>query len=125
MGPTTKCEVKCRHVCNTFILRRSCPIALHKGTWAKDIQVHILLPSVLHRDNCSVSNTANLPAEIIPQYPLAKSLGGPQGRSVQFGEEIHMLHLLGIESRFLGRPSRSQSLYRQRQACQTRWYLRS
>jgi hypothetical protein len=47
--------------------------------------------------------------EITSRYPLAKSLGGPQSRSIQFGEEINLIHLPAIESRFLGHLSRSPS----------------
>jgi hypothetical protein len=93
--------------CNTFMLRKSCPIALLKGTWGKDVQVHILLTSVLYKGSCSVSSPDNLPAGNDPRYPLAKNLGEPQSRSVQFVEEINLLHFPGIESRFLGHPSRS------------------
>ena len=115
MVPTTKCVVTYRHV----YAQENCPIALHKGTWRKGVQDHVLLHSVLHGGNCSASSTANLPAEMIPRYPLAKSLGGPQSRSVKYGEEIYLIHLLGIESRFRGHPS--SCLYRQRQTCQTLW----
>jgi hypothetical protein len=48
-----------------------------------------------------------------PQYPLDRRLGGPQTWSGQRGEE-KILPLLGLKLRSLGRPTRSQSLYRLR-----------
>jgi hypothetical protein len=46
-----------------------------------------------------------------PRYPLYKRLDGPEGRS---------LTLQGLEFRSLGRPARSQSLYRLRYKYYTR-----
>jgi hypothetical protein len=45
-----------------------------------------------------------------PPYALDRRLGGPQSRSGRRGEE----KILGLELRSLGRPARSQSLYRLR-----------
>jgi hypothetical protein len=56
---------------------------------------------------------AALPSRKEPQYPLDRRLGGPQSRSGRRGEE-KILTLQGLELRPLGRPSRSQSLYRLR-----------
>jgi hypothetical protein len=46
---------------------------------------------------------------------LDRKLGGPQSRTGRFGEE-KFLTLPGLELRPLGRPARSQSLYRLRYA---------
>jgi hypothetical protein len=48
-----------------------------------------------------------------PRYPLDRRLGGPQGRSGRHGEE-KILDPTGTQLRPLGRPARSQSLYRLR-----------
>jgi hypothetical protein len=54
-----------------------------------------------------------------PQYPLDKPLGGPQSQSGRHGEEKILILILivppiGIGTPTLGRPARSQSLYRLR-----------
>jgi hypothetical protein len=46
-----------------------------------------------------------------PRYPLDRMRGGPQNRSVRRGEK-NILDFTGLELRPLGRPARSQSLYR-------------
>jgi hypothetical protein len=51
------------------------------------------------------------PRERKPRFPLDRRLGGPQSRSGRRGEET-ILTLPGLERRPLGRPIRSQSLYR-------------
>jgi hypothetical protein len=58
-----------------------------------------------------------------PRYPLDRRLGGLQSRSGHYGEE-NILTLPGLEHRSLGRPARSQALYRLRYpgSTYTRWY---
>jgi hypothetical protein len=46
-----------------------------------------------------------------PRYPLGRKLGGPRA-SLDNLERRKFLTLLGLELRSLGRPARSQSLYR-------------
>jgi hypothetical protein len=54
---------------------------------------------------------AALPLGKSPRYPLGRRLGGPQSQSERRGE---FLTLPRLELRPLGRPARSQSLYRLR-----------
>jgi hypothetical protein len=42
-----------------------------------------------------------------PFYQFYRRLGGPHSRSVRYGTEKNLLRLLGIEPRFLGRPTRN------------------
>jgi hypothetical protein len=37
------------------------------------------------------------PRGMNPRYSLQKRLSGPQGQSGRYGEEKHLMHLLGIE----------------------------
>jgi hypothetical protein len=74
------------------------------GVWT-----HIFLTSALVGGEWSASR----PGRFTLGYPLDRRLGGPQSRSGRRGEE-KILDPTRLEDRPLGRPARSQSLYRLR-----------
>jgi hypothetical protein len=77
-----------------------------------DVFIQVFLAAALVEGECSTSRPGHFtPQRKSPQYPLRRRLGGPQNRSGQRGEE-KILTLPRLELRPLGRPARSQSLYR-------------
>jgi hypothetical protein len=73
-----------------------------------DIKIHICLTSALGEGEWSASR----PGRFTPGERLYRRLGGSQSRSGRREEKA--LAQLGLEHRPLGRPARSQSLYRMR-----------
>jgi hypothetical protein len=62
-----------------------------------EVQFHSSLTLALHGGEQTTSHLGHFILKQVPQYPLNRWLGGPQGWSGCFGEEKVLLALLGFE----------------------------